>query len=66
VNRAQRRAGGRRHLSGSAAVAFARSYSCPDCSSDQQLLEEGNGLYVLEVAHDPTCPWLAARQRGRG
>ncbi|HET6877726.1 MAG TPA: hypothetical protein VFH38_09380 [Jatrophihabitans sp.] len=42
------------------AEAFAGSYRCPDCSADSRLTEHTPGIYLLEVAHDPTCPLLAA------
>lgn len=38
---------------------------CPDCDSDVgELVEESPGLFVLEVAHDPTCPlWQRMQDR---
>ena len=37
--------------------------TCPDCRADVSVTKHG-GVYVLTVAHDPTCPMLAARRRG--
>ena len=39
-------------------VAMA-AYVCPDCISEASLSSIG-GVWLLEVAHDPGCPWLAA------
>lgn len=36
-------------------------YECPDCNADTRLVQIAPGVLVLEVAHDDTCPQLAAR-----
>jgi hypothetical protein len=38
------------------ALAFAASYTCPDCHADKRLSEQAPGVYLLDVAHDETCP----------
>lgn len=35
---------------------------CPDCNAVQTLTASG-GIYVLQIAHDDTCPALAKRER---
>lgn len=54
MNRAQRRAAARAGIP-EAAVRYAESYRCPDCSADTQL-QVVDGLPVLDVLHDETCP----------
>jgi hypothetical protein len=39
------------------------TFACPDCRADVSLTKQ-YGIYVLAIAHDDTCPTLAARQRG--
>ena len=43
-------------------VAAMAAYACPDCLSEASLRNDG-GVWLLEVAHDPGCPWLAAHDR---
>lgn len=39
-------------------------YRCPDCDSETTFDLMGQpGIYKITVAHDETCPWLAARTR---
>lgn len=38
--------------------AIAAGYECPDCTADTVLANPSAGVYVLEVRHDETCPWL--------
>jgi hypothetical protein len=33
---------------------------CPDCDSEVTTVEVEPGMFCVEVAHDETCPWLAA------
>lgn len=40
-------------------------YQCPDCDSTSQLVEQAPRIYTLTVAHDDTCPWLAAYEARR-
>lgn len=35
---------------------------CSDCDADAELTEVSPGVLVLEVRHDPTCPWLKQRE----
>lgn len=35
---------------------------CPDCNSDQELVEPIPGVVVVSTAHDDTCPWWRAHQ----
>lgn len=61
MNRAQRRARGRLR----AQVGYHPSAgACPDCDADLALAEmtDAPGVFVAEVRHDPTCPWLARRE----
>lgn len=32
---------------------------CDDCDAVQRLTTDGAGVYVLEVRHDDSCPYLA-------
>ncbi|MBA2730481.1 MAG: hypothetical protein H0U48_06995 [Euzebyaceae bacterium] len=41
------------------AAAVASGYRCPDCDADAALREVRPLVYVLDVAHDDTCPTLA-------
>lgn len=41
-----------------AATDLAKAYRCPDCSSENRLVDVGGGVYVLQVMHDNTCPFL--------
>jgi hypothetical protein len=63
MNRAQRRAASRREAKQAVgrqiASAFA-DYRCPDCSSEQSLVEHAPGVMLLEVRHDATCPTYRA------
>jgi hypothetical protein len=58
-NRAARRAAFRREAKQAVgrqiASAFA-DYHCPDCLSEQSLVEHGPGVLLLGVRHDETCP----------
>lgn len=38
----------------------AALFLCPDCASTARLTSAEPGLLRVTVAHDPTCPWLAA------
>ena len=61
VNREQRRAARRAGVP-QEAIAYAESYSCPDCLADTELVIDG--LPVLNVRHDDTCPtYRRASQR---
>ncbi|BBY82012.1 hypothetical protein H7I53_10305 [Mycolicibacterium pulveris] len=33
-------------------------YQCPDCDNDVRIVPMGEGVSVLQVIHDDTCPWL--------
>jgi hypothetical protein len=37
---------------------------CDDCDAYQQLTTDGSGIYLLEVFHDDSCPYLS-RIEGR-
>jgi hypothetical protein len=58
--RAARRAAFRREAEQAAGRQLAREYAadyrCPDCLSEQELVEHSPGVMVLEVRHDETCP----------
>ncbi|MBA2529956.1 MAG: hypothetical protein H0V19_08365 [Euzebyales bacterium] len=54
MNRAQRRAARRAGVP-EPALSYAESYQCPDCSADTQL-QVVDGLPVLDVRHDDSCP----------
>lgn len=41
------------------------AWACPDCDADTRMVMMSPGVYKLEVLHDPTCPWLRARERGK-
>lgn len=32
---------------------------CDDCAAYQTMTRRDDGVYVLVVNHDDTCPWLA-------
>ncbi len=64
MNREQRRAALRAGIP-PAAITYAESYRCPDCSATTDLHLQA-GVPVLDVRHDPTCPALAARHAIRG
>ncbi|WP_148574954.1 hypothetical protein [Nocardioides caldifontis] len=34
---------------------------CDDCDAYQEMSRCADGLYVLTVHHDPTCPYLNGR-----
>ena len=36
---------------------------CDDCDAYQVLTQPVPGVYVVEVRHDDTCPWLRAHER---
>jgi hypothetical protein len=35
--------------------------ACESCDADLALVDTGGNVYVLEVRHDDTCPFLLAR-----
>jgi hypothetical protein len=35
---------------------------CDDCDAYQTVEKQSDGLYVLTVHHDPTCPHLRGRK----
>ena len=37
------------------------AYHCPDCASTSQIVTVSPGVFVMQVAHDSTCPWLASK-----
>ena len=39
---------------------------CPDCASATELREVLPRVFQLLVLHDGSCPWLRAREEGRG
>lgn len=39
-----------------AALNVAAGYRCPDCNASTSMGEQAPGVFVLEMAHDPTCP----------
>ena len=41
------------------AEQFAGAYRCPDCHAEKALTEHRPGVFVIEVAHDATCPLFA-------
>lgn len=43
-----------------AAERVATAYRCPDCAADTALADQ-DGVLVLTVAHDTTCPHYAGR-----
>ncbi len=64
MNRAARRRARRAGIPEVAVVAA--DYRCLDCNSEAELAEVLPRVYRLVVLHDDTCPWLRARQVGRG
>lgn len=63
MNRRQRRkASSNAGKHGARFGALAAGYSCPDCISESALVNPSDGVFVLEVRHDATCPQL--RKRG--
>jgi hypothetical protein len=66
MNRAQRRAASRREAKQAVgrqlATAYAAEYECPDCLSEQSLVEYSPGVLLLEVRHDETCPSYRAME----
>lgn len=36
--------------------------ACPDCDAVNRLVEIEPHVYIVQVLHDDTCPWLAARR----
>lgn len=45
--------------------AFARTYVCPDCCADVELVIQ-DGVHILAVRHDDTCPaYRAMEERER-
>ncbi len=55
VNRRQRRTAART-AGGRAALTYADQYTCPDCASETELRRDDDGVFLLEVRHDDTCP----------
>lgn len=49
-------------------VARALRTTCPDCRVNVYIEEhpDTDGEYVLKVAHDETCPWLAEHEAASG
>lgn len=31
---------------------------CPDCDSSMELRQMSEFVFILEIAHSPSCPWL--------
>ncbi len=54
MNRAQRRAARRAGVPADA-INYAERYRCPDCAADTNL-QVVDGVPVLNVRHDDTCP----------
>lgn len=54
MNRAQRRAARRAGVAEDA-ISYAEHYTCPDCLADTEL-QVVDGVPVLNVRHDDTCP----------
>ena len=40
-------------------------YHCPDCVSESKLEQVAPGVWVMQVAHDTTCPILRQKEAGR-
>lgn len=49
-------------------IERALAISCTGCVPNVFIREaaDADGEYELTVAHDETCPWLAAAERGGG
>ncbi len=43
-----------------AAVFLRPNAGCEDCPAEQELREIRPGLHLLEIKHDPTCPFYRA------
>lgn len=54
---------GDRPMNDKLVAAFAAGYRCPDCDSTTTLTNR-DGVHVLTVQHDETCPVLAQHTRG--
>lgn len=37
---------------------------CADCNAEIQFVPWSDGVTIAQILHDPTCPWLAAMERG--
>ncbi len=61
VNRKQRRAARRAGVPADA-ITYAERYRCPDCSS-VSALQVIDGVPVLDVSHDGSCPEFRRRSR---
>lgn len=60
MNRRQRRDRDRRDRQPAPAPPGLRAAAaCPDCDSDVTVTEVAPGAYEGQVAHDPTCLWMA-------
>lgn len=35
------------------------AHDCPDCLSDTAIVHLADGVHLIEISHDPTCPTLA-------
>jgi hypothetical protein len=46
------------------AEAAERLARCPDCMADVHIRSQRGGVLEVDVRHDPTCPRLAAMERG--
>lgn len=53
------------HPDADSALAAALGYQCPDCTSEVALIAHAPGVTHIQVRHDSTCPWLAARADDR-
>jgi hypothetical protein len=63
VNRSQRRAAERAGVP-ETVIAWAEGYRCPDCASETEL-HVADGLPVLDVRHDGTCPTYRVMEENR-
>jgi hypothetical protein len=45
-------------------VDHALSIECPDCNVNVFVEEspDADGVFLVKVAHDETCPWLTRRE----
>jgi hypothetical protein len=47
-----------------AAIGYQKSSGdCDDCDADTALYEAEPGIFVIQIRHDDTCPWLARHER---
>ena len=44
-------------------AAYRLSRACQDCTPESQLIEVADSVWIWQILHDDTCPWLNARRQ---